>query len=1283
MSSRHVALISGLVLALAAPTTAQESLTDDRFLVQARGAPANVLLFLDSAATMVNDPETSIQPLLFNGDDAGSKLRQSKEVLTTFFDSYPDFNMGFSFFEKQDLELHYKTHVYRITAIADSSGTPVTRLHDGKIVGDVVRVGASFDPNHTTPAVPQHPILFGTDGTDQTVVYDPANRVTPSGSQEVDGNIRYFQCLLDSSGSCKSTAGPPYYYPAYSWGTSSGIDGLSYGRWVRLGLEGGRTWEEVATHNGIDTTDAAWEKTVHDFVLADIQYRGDPWCVLDATPCSATLAEWIADKEAAGETNQIGAETLSYKQWKEVYVGGSVKAWNLDTTAGEVFAAVTEFGHFQLYDRDPDDGDDSQLSSASGTLTSISWQSPGADCEGYANFDENLSSDVRPIVPIPFDGDNSSRDKIKSFFGPQTDSQFYFPTNPDSNEFGTRYFPARRSAFIPLTETVVAAGRRPIKKVIDDAATYFEDLVLTRNDEFWPCRKNFIILITDGIETCSDPGPICTGGHAGRLVDLPVVVDGVQVSTTTVNVYVIGFGLQSGTNTDSLECIATMTGGAYYEANDSAQLLQTLMDIGREIDEKTRGFSSPTVPSVSSSTDQTAYIATFAPKGDRSIWTGNMRAFPVINGAIQTDENGLLDYSMALWNAGEVLQDTSTSARVMYYGGAPGTGSPGDRFSFQNPGSDATASARLLGLMNISDPGLMSESIAFVRGDRDTVLGEQVYEGWKLGDPFHSHPSIFSAPACFTCFLRNQNADKSTTSIDKSYRTFRQKHAKRRQILLFGANDGAFHAVDAGVWINDGTTEQYHTGTGIELFSWIPRAVMPKLATLRNSIEHLWTVDGSPTVADVFIDPIIPASESPNPAQREWRTIVMFGERRGGKSYVGLDLTMPDTYTNGIPGVVASGPAADSNPTDDYDPTPQCANAGTGCSGVWPAFLWEFEDTSDQDANGYPDLGYTWSRPLVGFLNVTDGISVEERSVAVFGGGYDINSRSGNFFYILDIETGKILFKENAGGMVPGQVAALDINLDGVFERFYYGTTAGTIRRLDVETPGALDASTGRVLSSSWTSTTFFNAGSSQPFYLEPQLVPVTFSSTGKVQIAVVLGSGRRDSLPYRNSIPNRFYTVLDTDDGVTLTEANLQPITLADGNTSAGTNYLYGDPNVRGWYLILDTEEKVNTDALVFNQMIVFSTFTPAEEIVVTTEGNCRLNGGARTYVISLLTADAIGDSRGELHGGDAVFASDSVLFTGNDGMIHVSQMLDNQEIVEPVEAQAIPLRVFSWKED
>ncbi len=1284
MYFRNIVLISGIALILAAPAPAQDSSTDDRVLVQARGAPANVLLFLDSAATMVNDPATSIQPLLFNGDDAGSKLFQSKAVLNAFFDSYPEFNMGFSFFAKQDLELHYKTHAYRITAVTDALGTPVFQLHDGRVVGDVVRVGASFDPNHNQPADPLHPILFGADGTDQTIVYDPDNRISPNGSQDNDGNIRYIHCLLDSSGACKSTAGPPYYYPAYNWGTTSGLDGLSWGRWVRLGLQGDKTWEEVAVHNGIDTADATWEQKAHDFVLADIHYQGDPWCVLDSTPCFSTLDEWIAAKETAGETNQIGAETLSYKQWRETYVGGSVKAWILDSGAGELFASVTESSHFQLYDRNPDDGDDSQLSSASGTLTSVSWQSPGADCTGYAKFDETVSTDLRPIVPIPFDGDNSTRDKIKSFFGPQTNSQFYFPTNTSANEFGTMYFPARRNAFIPRTETVIAAGRRPIKKVIDDAADYFESDVLTRNDEYWPCRKHFIILITDGVETCSDPGPICTGGHAGRLVDLPVVVDGVEVGTTTINVYVIGFGLQSGTNTETLSCIADMTGGAYYEAQNAVQLLQTLMDIGREIDEKTRGFSSPTLPSVSSSTDQTAYIATFSPKGDRSIWMGNMRAFPVTNGTIPTDVDGKLDYTATLWDSGEVLQNTSAASRVLYYGGASGASIPGDRFSFTDPGANVTAAARLQGLMGISDAGLMSESIAFIRGDRDAVLGEQIYDAWKLGDTFHSLPSIFSAPSCYTCYLRNQNADKSSGGDDKSYRTYLQKHDKRRQVLLFGSNDGTFHAIDAGVWVNDGTTEQYHIGTGRELFSWIPRAVMPKFPVLRNSIEHQWTVDGSPTIADVYIDPSIPASESPVPDQREWRTIVMFGERRGGKSYVGLDLTMPDTYSNGIPGVVAYGPATDSDPTDDYDPTPECTNGGTGCSGSWPAFLWEFEDTSDQDSNGYPDLGYTWSRPLIGFLNVTtDGTTIEERSVAVFGGGYDISAHSGNFIYILDLETGEILFKENAGGMVPGQVAALDVNLDGVFERFYFGTTAGTIRRLDVGTPGEIDPNTGRVLSSSWSSTTLFNAGGYQPFYLEPQLVPVTFSASGEVQIAVVLGSGRRDSLVYRNSVQNRIYAILDTDDGVTLTEANLQPISLSDGNTAAGTNYLYGDPNVRGWYLILDPEEKVNTDALVFNQMVIFSTFTPAEEIVVTDDGNCRLNGGARTYVVSLLTADAVGESRYETHGGDAVYASGSVLFTGNDGMIHITQMLDNQKIVEPVEAQAIPLRVFSWKED
>ena len=69
-----------------------------------------------------------------------------------------------------------------------------------------------------------------------------------------------------------------------------------------------------------------------------------------------------------------------------------------------------------------------------------------------------------------------------------------------------------------------------------------------------------------------------------------------------------------------------------------------------------------------------------------------------------------------------------------------------------------------------------------------------------------------------------------------------------------------------------------------------------------------------------------------------------------------------------------------------------------------------------------------------------------------------------------------------------------------------------------------------------------------------------------------------------------------------------------------------------------------------------------------MTADGNCQLSGGARTYVVSLLAADAVGDSRGELHGGNAVFATESTLFAGNDGKLHVSQTLDNQEIHEPV---------------
>ena len=187
---------------------------------------------------------------------------------------------------------------------------------------------------------------------------------------------------------------------------------------------------------------------------------------------------------------------------------------------------------------------------------------------------------------------------------------------------------------------------------------------------------------------------------------------------------------------------------------------------------------------------------------------------------------------------------------------------------------------------------------------------------------------------------------------------------------------------------------------------------MPILTSLAETDGHRWGVDGTLTAADVFIDP--QHGGAPDPDEREWRTVAVAGMRRGGRAYFALDLTQPEPLVrevrhpsrpevppveyvpaNGVPG---------SDP--DAAPVPACHDAigadddGETCDPRlrYPQPLWEFTDEADEDGNGAPDLGQTWSTPNLGAVEIwrdLDGDGrrsddeVEPRFVAVFGGGFD------------------------------------------------------------------------------------------------------------------------------------------------------------------------------------------------------------------------------------------------------------------------------------------------------
>ena len=53
---------------------------------------------------------------------------------------------------------------------------------------------------------------------------------------------------------------------------------------------------------------------------------------------------------------------------------------------------------------------------------------------------------------------------------------------------------------------------------------------------------------------------------------------------------------------------------------------------------------------------------------------------------------------------------------------------------------------------------------------------------------------------------------------------------------------------------------------------------------------------------------------------------------------------------------------------------------------------------------------------------------------------------------MVDIETGKVIYKKPVIGSVPADIAAIDINGDSYIDRLYFGTTAGFIYKVQLET---------------------------------------------------------------------------------------------------------------------------------------------------------------------------------------------------------------------------------------
>ncbi|MEQ9619197.1 MAG: PilC/PilY family type IV pilus protein [Deltaproteobacteria bacterium] len=386
----------------------------------------------------------------------------------------------------------------------------------------------------------------------------------------------------------------------------------------------------------------------------------------------------------------------------------------------------------------------------------------------------------------------------------------------------------------------------------------------------------------------------------------------------------------------------------------------------------------------------------------------------------------------------------------------------------------------------------------------DANLGSLDTCSVRLGDVFHSNPVVVGSP--------------SPLFFDAGFQQFAVNFKDRSAVVYVGANDGFLHAFHAGEFrdpnaagvqqadkINPFTLKEeifpfFSEGTGFELFgvampTYLPDSLALPSIEAESPAEIVFGTppppdyrtgdfktfvtdnfaqrsfsDGSPVIGDVFIDGFpngIPEDAQLCPGLvntadgqidlcgREWHTVMLAGSRNGGGAYIALDVTNP-----------ACG--EDCGTSDSLH---EHVNNGADLL-EYPKHMWALFDR---------DFGNTWSTPSMGRirLKVTDGADTKtvDRWVMFVGGGLDpldtdpTNGVSfGNAFVVVDISTGKEIFKfhpdrpipsgasalPNVSEMVcdvPSRITAVDINSDGYTDLAYFGDTCGRMWRFDVSMP--------------------------------------------------------------------------------------------------------------------------------------------------------------------------------------------------------------------------------------
>jgi PilC-like protein with beta-propeller domain len=1237
---------------------ARPALPDDIDLLRFNTAKPYVFILLDTSASMSLSP--SGQWVHANADDPRSKLYQAKQVLYQVFQEVDDVHFGFGYMNQDNLGVVSKHWIYYNTGALpgswpiayprpDANG-PVVYQADGTAVsdvqGDFMTFGSHLDATGIAGTCTA-PLSLATQA-------EKINRYSKLG---VAGNGPTAIWISSGNGgnakTYRLTVTRPGNRPDSSTNSKLGQDNMTVNFTLEevrsSGCTGPQTFQLQQTYN-LNLNLKLWK----EFLMYD----------QDAGPNQASSSN--------GDTADPVAGYWNYKDLGDTASCGSAHP----------FSGLGWEGN---YDGATNSPPASVLGSLNATKDPYCNPSAPASC---ANLKETTLFDPlgRPLDRgdlLPLDWRVDNKNEFLSRLAPNQASgtpdfgiSTYFQDPDPSNPSLSGTLPLKDRGQSPL----VASGFTPLGKSVADFRCWYLGTgnkcnqsaydpgwaaIAQQYDSEWGCRRPYLIVISDGDDNCPGENPCADTANLNSKAD--------------VRTWVVAFGANCNSVGNPLKCMAQNGKGSLVCPQTASDLKTELLNILGLIREEARSFASAAVPSVQATVEDKIFLTNFTPLNGAAVWDGHVHAFLKPLPLRATDNKPDTSSPNHLWDAGQVMLTSqvlssdplgsAANQRRVYYSLATGTTDnlTASRRLLEGTLAGVTANAIRYDLWRgleipFTAGDIVSEVAAETRANADLArtfaiksktitttdpaTGKSVTQTiqYVLGDVFHSNPVIIGNPPNTQFFATNLNG----------YRDFFRKHELRRKLLLVGGNDGMLHGFDAGLY--DTTLKKFNNGTGKEVFAYVPREVLQTVRTLAEGTVHQWGVDGTLTVGDAYIDPKNNATPS-----RSWRTLAVAGLREGGTSYYALDITQPDKLAT-VAGVT-------NVPQPDNGYVPSCLGGDSGsvnatdCGPVaFPVALWEFTDSVrnaagspvrlDEDGNTQPDLGFTWSVPNLGRIRVTEGTSVVDKFVAIVGGGFDPDNKTspqrGTWIYMIDVETGKAIYKRQLQGAAPSEPAGVDTNQDGYIDRIYIGTTGGQMYRIDLKADAAggtwpalanksvramdgLFYSVPRIPDTSWAPRVVFNAnydGSTpltqpRPIYFRPSVIFV--SQLGRY--ALSFGTGDREDLWSKSLLPGRLYTFVDdTDDlaaGTVLTEANFPRIAVTDPATS--NKYLL-DNSVgrRGWYLNLDVDERSITDPFALSGVSFFSTFEPDVVVSGNKDPLCSKTGFSRVFVVSTTNANS-----------------------------------------------------------